>query len=230
MVITGNRPRLADRVLAAGALVVLSPVMLVAALGIKLSSRGPVFYRAVRVGRDRRVFAMYKFRTMRVRATRDSPITGRGDPRVFAFGVALRRLKIDELPQLWNIVRGEMAIIGPRPEDPAFVDECYRPVDLETLRAFPGLASPGSIYNYTHGEAMLDGASPSDEYAQRLLPIKLALDVVYVRHASRTYDLRIIGRTLWVIACRTFGRRRFPDPPEMAEARRLSHLAPPLAG
>ena len=214
--------RLLDLALAAVALVAAAPLLAAAAVGIRLASRGPVLYRAERVGKGRRPFIMFKLRTMHLRRRSDtSRITGADDPRVFPFGAWLRALKIDELPQLWNVLRGDMALVGPRPEDPAIVTRLYTALGLETLAVRPGLASPGSIYSSTHGAALLGTADPEAAYAARLLPVKLALDVVYVRRASLWYDARIVGRTLWVIVATLAGRRRFADPPEMAEARRL---------
>lgn len=221
--------RLLDLLLAALALIVFSPVLLVAGLGIRLSSPGPILYRAQRVGRHRTHFTMYKLRTMHVRTGPESAITARHDPRVFRFGGWLRRAKVDELPQLINVLRGEMAIVGPRPEAPSIVDQHYSALELETLAVRPGLASPGSIYNFTHGETVLETDDPERHYVERLLRLKLALDVVYVRRASARYDAAIMARTVWVIVAALLGKRRFLDPPEMAEARRLlgsSTLAP----
>jgi lipopolysaccharide/colanic/teichoic acid biosynthesis glycosyltransferase len=157
--------------------------------------------------------------------SRQSVITAQHDPRVFPFGNWLRRSKIDELPQLFNVLRGEMAIVGPRPEAPSIVDQHYTGLEYETLEARPGLASPGSIYNFTHGEMVLASDDPEKHYVEQLLRLKLALDVVYVRRASARYDAAIIARTLWVIVASLVGQRRFPDPPEMTEARRLLGLA-----
>ena len=112
--------RALDVVLAGVALVVAAPVLAVAAIGIRLAGPGPILYRAQRLGRQRRPFTLYKLRTMRVGQPYSSAITANGDPRVFPFGAWLRRAKLDELPQLFNIVRGDMAIVGPRPEDPAW--------------------------------------------------------------------------------------------------------------
>jgi len=219
--------RLVEVVLAALAAVVAAPLVALAAVGIRLSSDGPVLYRAERVGRDRRPFIMFKLRTMHLRRRSDSSrITGPRDPRVFPFGAWLRAVKVDELPQLWNVLRGEMSLVGPRPEDPAIVTRLYTALGLETLAVRPGLASPGSIYSSTHGAALLVGTDPEAAYAERLLPVKLALDVVYVRHASLWYDARIVARTLWVIVTTLVGRRHFPDPPELAEARRLLSQTP----
>jgi lipopolysaccharide/colanic/teichoic acid biosynthesis glycosyltransferase len=230
--------RLIDRVLAAAALVPAAPVCLVAAAGIWLTDGGPVLYASRRVGVRGRVFTMYKLRTMRngrdasnnssggdrARSTSAGAITGEHDARVFPFGDRLRRWKIDELPQLLNVLRGDMAIVGPRPEDPAIVEACYGPLAWETLAVPPGLASPGSIYNFTHGEQLFLHARPDSvetAYEQQLLPRKLALDLVYVREASLHYDARIICRAAACIIARGLGRRTFPDPPEMGPARQL---------
>ncbi|HXF83164.1 MAG TPA: sugar transferase [bacterium] len=213
-----------DLALAAIALVAAAPLLAAAALGIRLASPGPILYRAPRVGRRGTRFMMYKLRTMHAGngAQRNgSVITAHQDPRVFPFGSLLRRTKLDELPQLLNVLRGDMAIIGPRPEDPRIVDAHYTPFERETLEVRPGLASPGSIYNYTHGDTLLAGDDPERAYVDRLLRVKLALDVVYVRRVSFAYDLAIMGRTLRVIVAMLLGRREFPDPPEMDTARRL---------
>jgi lipopolysaccharide/colanic/teichoic acid biosynthesis glycosyltransferase len=114
-----------------------------------------------------------------------------------------------------------MSIVGPRPEDPKIVDHHYTSDHLETLRILPGLSSPGSIYYYTHGEKTLNGDDPEAQYVERLLPVKLALDMVYVREASVLYGLRVILRTIWVISTMTLGRRQFPEPPELNKARHL---------
>jgi lipopolysaccharide/colanic/teichoic acid biosynthesis glycosyltransferase len=219
--------RLFDVVVAALGLVVAVPVLLVAAVGIRLSSRGPLLYRARLVGRNGRLFTMYKLRTMHVDPRgSESVITGQGDPRVFRFGRPLRRLKIDELPQLVNVLRGEMSLVGPRPQHPDVVRRYYTPDDWETLRVRPGLSSPGSLYDSAHGEPLVGSADPERAYAERLLPLVLALDRVYLRRASLWYDATLVGRTLVLIAASLLGRRTFPDPPEMAAARALLQRGP----
>jgi len=211
--------RLLDIVLTGLALIVLAPVMALAAIGVRLSSPGPVFYKAVRAGRDGRPFVMYKLRTMHHRRrTDDSVITAEKDPRVFPFGAWLRRSKVDELPQIFNVLRGEMVVVGPRPEDPTIVDKYFTTAQWETLKVAPGLTSPGALYSTTHGEQRLSNVDPERDYVQRVLPVKLALDRVYVRHASVGYDLALIARTIGVVAGRALGRRLFRDPPEMREA------------
>jgi lipopolysaccharide/colanic/teichoic acid biosynthesis glycosyltransferase len=218
--------RLFDIAASSAALVVLAPLFAFVALGIRLSSEGPVFYRALRAGRDGVPFTMYKFRTMDSdRSAFGASITAARDPRIFPFGSILRATKIDELPQLINVIKGEMSIVGPRAEDPKIVQRYYRGLHWKTLGVLPGLASPGSIYNYTHGERLLDRDDPERDYVERLLDTKLALDVVYVREASFLHDLAVILRTIWVITSMTFGKRRFPYPPEMEKALALLNQA-----
>lgn len=213
--------RLVDLLCATVALIVVAPLLLLAAVAIRLSSPGPILYRARRAGRWGRPFTMYKLRTMRMPSeTRglQSRVTAAADPRVFPLGRLLRRTKIDELPQLVNILRGDMSIVGPRPEDPAIVEERYAPAHWQTLAVRPGLSSPGSLYHDTHCAALIAGDDPERHYLEKVLPVKLALDLVYVRRASFRLDAAIVGRTLWIIACSLAGRRTFPDPPELAEA------------
>ncbi|HWC73500.1 MAG TPA: sugar transferase [Gemmatimonadales bacterium] len=225
--------RLFDVVCAVLALIVTAPLIGLAAIGIKLTDpKGPVFYRARRVGYLGRQFTMYKLRTMRVEENSQGSdssggdgngprITGLHDDRVSAIGRVLRKTKIDELPQLFNIIRGDMAIVGPRPEDPAIVSEHYSSRDLETLGVRPGLASPGSLYQFTSGDRLLTGKDPEARYVDKLLKTKLALDRVYIRKASMRKDLAIVGRTLLAIGAVAIGKRKFPPLPEMSAARRL---------
>jgi lipopolysaccharide/colanic/teichoic acid biosynthesis glycosyltransferase len=210
--------RLFDLIFAAVGLAVASPVLLIAMAGIWLADGSPVVHRATRVGLGGKLFTMYKFRTMYVGAHRASRITAPADARCFPFGSMLRRLKIDELPQLVNILKGDMAVVGPRPEDPKMVAEHYTESQRQTLNVTPGLLSPGSIFDYTHGDAFLRSDSTEEDYVRKLLPIILALDAVYLRKASLGYNIRLLARTAWAIAGKAFGRERFPDPPEMNEA------------
>jgi lipopolysaccharide/colanic/teichoic acid biosynthesis glycosyltransferase len=225
-----------------GGLVVCFPLFVIVAVGIYLSSPGPVLYHASRIGRDRRragppssavgahlerrrrdsysgrEFTLYKFRTMRIADRAGAPITAWKDERLFAFGEWLRATKIDELPQLFNLIRGDVTMVGPRPEAPEIVRRHYSGDDLETLKVTPGLTSPGSIHYYTHHEALLREGSAVDVYVERILPLKLALDRVYIENAGFLYDLRIVARTLIVVISRAMGVRRFADPPELAKA------------
>ena len=162
---------------------------------------------------------MYKLRTMHVDADSGSaPITAWRDPRVFPFGRLLRATKIDELPQLVNVIIGDMSIVGPRPEAPDVVRAHYRADDVMTLQAVPGVTSPGTLYYYTHCESMLAASGVMDVYVEQVLPVKLALDRVYLSNATFLYDLRILLRTMKVVGARSLGIRRFPDPPELRHA------------
>ncbi len=214
--------RLFDIIASMVALLLLGPLILLAAIGVRLSSRGPAFYCPSRAGQKGQAFTLFKLRTMHLNhGANVSVVTGAGDSRVFAFGSILRKLKIDELPQLWNILRGDMSIVGPRPEDLKIVAQHYDEIGMSTLAVRPGLAGVSSIYNYTHGEKMLTGPDPEQIYARDLLPIKLALEAVYLPQASVTYDLRLIMRTVSAIVRSASGQQEFPDPPEMAAAREL---------
>jgi lipopolysaccharide/colanic/teichoic acid biosynthesis glycosyltransferase len=212
--------RLTDIVLAAVGLLLSLPVIALAAVGIRLSSRGPVLYRGRLVGRDGVCFTMYKLRTMHCSAgERGSAITAAADPRVFPFGALLRRLKIDELPQLFNVLRGEMSLVGPRPEDPEMLRRDPSRERLETLRVPPGLTSPGTLFDYSHGDSILGTENAERRYFEELLPLKVALDLVYVRNATWMYDAELICRTIWMIIAVGFGRRSFALPREFEIAR-----------
>jgi lipopolysaccharide/colanic/teichoic acid biosynthesis glycosyltransferase len=228
--------------LASCALVAVAPLLAVAAAGIMLSSPGPIFYRARRIGRDRRrvatgggpaahiperrqdtqyrgrEFTLYKLRTMHTGVSAAaSPITAVNDARVFPFGALLRATKIDELPQLLNVILGDMALVGPRPEAPEIVRQYYSARDLETLQVLPGLTSPGSLYYYTHCEMALSESNVTELYVEQILPIKLAIDRVYIHKASFVYDVQITLRTGAVLIARLLGRRHFSNPPELAD-------------
>ena len=217
--------RIFDVIVSGFAMIVLSPVVVLAYFGVRLTSSGPAIYLALRVGRGGDVFTMHKFRTMHVGSGSGSVITGANDSRVFFVGRILRALKIDELPQLYDVLMGKMSIIGPRPEDPRIVAQYYSPLSRETLSVAPGLSSPGSIYYYTHSHLHLDDNDPERSYVEKLLPIKLALDLVYVRRASLWYDVTIILKTVGTILLIGLGKRQFSEPPELAEARKLMENA-----
>jgi lipopolysaccharide/colanic/teichoic acid biosynthesis glycosyltransferase len=191
-----RRRRKTEAVLAAVALLAAAPLMLVIAIGIRLSDPGPVFHLAERVGVRGARFRMYKFRTMRIASGPESRIAGIGDARVFAFGGLLRRLKLDELPQLLNIIRGDMAFVGPRPEDPWIVEHVYTEADRKTLETPPGLTSPGTLYYFTRAERLLDRTAPEASYIAGPLKVKLALDRAWVSRASAVSDLRLVAETM----------------------------------
>lgn len=186
-----------QRLLAAVGVIVSFPFTALSALIIRLSSPGPVLFKSQRVGLDGSIFTMYKLRTMHHESSSfRSSITASGDPRIFPAGRWLRRLKLDELPQLLNVVRGEMCFFGPRPEDPDVVRNHYKEWMLETLRLPPGIVGPGSL-SYFLEEASMP-ADPTDAerfYLETLLPMKLARDLVYVRNPSIAYQVELVART-----------------------------------
>lgn len=216
--------RIFDFLLSALAAVILSPIMLIAAAGIKISDRGPVFYKAKRMGKEMIPIDIYKFRTMRVNSDQSGSITAKNDSRVFGFGKFLRKAKIDELPQLFNILNGSMSVIGPRPEDVGIVNKYYSDEQKRTLKVLPGLASPGSIFNYTHGDRYLSDTDTEEAYVERLLPVKLAMDLYYVDNWTLWYDVELIFRTMTVIILRLLGKREFRYPREYAELEGENHV------
>lgn len=187
--------RIFDCVVAATGLVLVSPVLLLAAVLIKLDSQGPVFFRQWRVGRNFRPFRIYKFRTMRQDAERTGgSLTVDDDPRVTRVGRWLRQLKIDELPQLLNVLQGDMSLVGPRPEVARYVD-LFRPEFEHVLRVRPGLTDPASL-KYRNEGALLRRAGGEDAYVTTILPDKLRLARSYVERASLHHDLSLIGQTI----------------------------------
>jgi lipopolysaccharide/colanic/teichoic acid biosynthesis glycosyltransferase len=165
------------------------------ALLIRLTSPGPILYRAWRVGRGGREFTLYKFRSMVVGAEKNGPgITAADDPRITPVGRILRRTKLDELPQLWNVLRGDMSLVGPRPEDPRYV-AFYLPEQRRVLSVRPGITSLASI-EYRHEEDSLRCAGCEERYIQEVMPAKLAMDLRYVEQATLPGDIVIILRTL----------------------------------
>jgi lipopolysaccharide/colanic/teichoic acid biosynthesis glycosyltransferase len=188
--------RLSDVVASSLGLVLLSPLMLVAGLLVKCTSRGPAFYRQTRVGRGGKFFRIAKFRSMVVDADKKGPdITSSGDPRVTRIGAVLRKLKIDELPQLWNVLVGDMSLVGPRPEIPRYVLD-YDQEELRVLSVRPGITDPASI-RYRHEEEILaNSENPQEHYRTVVLPHKLALNLDYIRKMSFWFDVKLILQTI----------------------------------
>ncbi|MCP5396151.1 MAG: sugar transferase [Sphingomonadaceae bacterium] len=204
--------RLFDIAVAAIALLVAAPFIMVAAIGIMLTSPGPVFYCARRAGRNGALFTMYKLRTMHVAQNEGSSITSPKDKRIFPLGNLTRRLKVDELPQFWNILIGNMSLVGPRPEAPDIVEKHYTDWMHETLRIRPGVTSPGAIYNYIMADTLIDDNDPAGSYARNLLPQKLALERAYLDRASFFSDLGYIVLTAQAIIAHVLGRDvRLPE-------------------
>ncbi len=191
--------RLFDVVGAAALLLVLSPVLVCLSIAIKLDSRGTVLFRCRRIGRHGNEFAMLKFRKMRTGVS-GATLTIAGDERFTRFGRLLAATKFDELPQLWNVLKGEMSLVGPRPEDAEIVrlhqDE-YAPI-LEVRPGVTGLCQLA----YAKEGAILDRDDRVRDYVERLLPQKMSIDKLYVGTRSFSMDLRILGWTLIVVAIR----------------------------
>lgn len=187
---TNFAKRLLDIAISSAGLVIASPIFLLCAACIRLSSVGPIIYRQTRVGRYGRLFCIYKFRTMWIDAERNGPAWATSaDDRVTPVGRILRRLHLDELPQLWNVLRGEMSLVGPRPERPEFVNDLRRQIPYYDLRHLvpPGITGWAQV-KFRYGASVRD--------AQR----KLSFDLYYVRHYSPTFDLAICLRTALAIA------------------------------
>jgi lipopolysaccharide/colanic/teichoic acid biosynthesis glycosyltransferase len=187
--------RIIDAAASGIGLIVLSPLFLLIALAIKLTSPGPVFYRSMRVGRNGAPFRIYKFRSMVSDADKRGPgITAAGDPRITPVGRLLRRTKLDELPQLINVLKGEMSLVGPRPEDPRYV-ALYTDEQRQVLRVRPGITSAASLA-YRHEEQILSGVDWETQYRQQVMPAKLALDLEYLSRRTVASDLALIWRTV----------------------------------
>ena len=162
---------------------------------IKIQSPGSAIYEARRIGKNGKVFTLYKFRSMRVDSGAVHATTLRGDPRIFPFGEIMRKSKLDETPQLFNILKGEMSVIGPRPEDEENSGKFYVGKYKDILSVKPGLSSPASLFDYTHGEKYEN----EDDYVREFLPKKLEVELYYVQHKCFLYDLKIVIDTVVTI-------------------------------
>ena len=176
-------------------LLAFSSLFAVVAVLVKLNSRGPVLYRAARAGRDGKTFALLKFRTMYEDADkRGSGITSADDPRITSIGRLLRAFKLDELPQLINVLRGEISFVGPRPEDPRFVAQ-YPPEYRRVLLLKPGITSPASL-RYRNESSMLVVENHEQEYVATIMPAKLKMDLEYFERSTFFSRFLVIVRTL----------------------------------
>lgn len=196
--------RLFDVLVALMGLILLLPAFLIIAVYIWHDSKGPIFYRGKRVGRFGQVFDILKFRTMWEDAGSytGSCLTVQDDPRITRVGSWLRSTKLNELPQLWNVLKGEMSLVGPRPEDPQLSEKWPEDVKREILSVRPGVTSPASVL-YCNEELLLNSDHPMETYFEVILPDKLRLDLRYVRHSSFTLDLDILLWTLGILFTRS---------------------------
>jgi lipopolysaccharide/colanic/teichoic acid biosynthesis glycosyltransferase len=177
-------------------LLLLSPLFLLLALWIVFDSRGGVFYRQVRVGRYGKDFRLWKFRTMRPESDKKGLLTvGGKDPRVTRAGYFLRRYKLDELPQLINVLTGDMSLVGPRPEVRKYVD-MYTPEQLRVLDVRPGITDYASIEYSNENDLLAKSSDPEKTYIEEVMPAKLRLNLKYIEEKSFATDVKLIFRTI----------------------------------
>ena len=187
--------RLFDVIASGLGLIVLSPLFAILAVWIKMDSKGPVFYRQVRVGKDNKDFRLFKFRSMRPDADKQGLITvGGHDPRVTSSGYYIRKYKLDEFPQLINVFRGDMSLVGPRPEVRKYVD-MYTSEQMKVLSVRPGITSLASIRYRNENEILAQADDPDKCYVEQVMPDKLAIDLEYVEKANLWNDIKLIFST-----------------------------------
>jgi lipopolysaccharide/colanic/teichoic acid biosynthesis glycosyltransferase len=189
--------RFFDILLSAGALIALSPVLLLLSLGVVLDSGFPILFAQIRVGRNFRRFHLWKIRSMRCSVS-GPLVTISGDPRVTRFGRWMRANKLDELPQFWNVVRGDMSLVGPRPEVPEYVER-FRQRYERILAARPGVTDLASIRFCNEEQLLAASEEPHREYVERVLPIKLDLADEYLQTACFSRDISILVQTALVM-------------------------------
>lgn len=191
--------RIFDIVASSCGLLVLSPMFLIIAIWIKLDSKGPVFYRQVRVGRHNKDFRIFKFRSMRVGADKGSLVTiGGRDPRITRSGYFIRKYKLDEFPQLINVFMGQMSLVGPRPEVRHYVNY-WTTEQLHVLDVRPGITDPASIKFRNENELMETAENPEEYYINVIMQEKIRLYLEYVNKANLWYDIKLIFNTFKVI-------------------------------
>jgi lipopolysaccharide/colanic/teichoic acid biosynthesis glycosyltransferase len=191
--------RVFDLLVATAALLLLALPMLAVAAWIRLDSPGPVFFRQQRVGRGGRLFEIHKFRTMR-HAAAGPALTVGDDQRITRAGRWLRRTRLDELPQLIDVLAGDMSLVGPRPEVPRYADQVHEPLRSRWLAVRPGITDPVSLAHLDEAARLAQAADPEREYVDHILPHKVQTAVAYAEQASLLSDLRVLARTaraLW---------------------------------
>jgi len=189
--------RLFDIIFSLFGLILISPLFLVIAILIKLSSPGPVFYRGERIGRKGKYFRIFKFRTMVVDAENlGGPSTAADDPRLLKIGNFLKRFQLDEIPQLINVLKGEMSLVGPRPEVKMYVDMMTPEERNVILSVTPGMTDLASLWNFHEGEILKGSSDPEKTYQEKIWPEKKRLQIKYVKNRSFLLDLKIILKTI----------------------------------
>ena len=193
--------RMFDVFISLGGLIVLSPLIIVISVVIKLNDRGPVFYKAIRVGLNGKIFYMFKFRTMVLNADQIGPSSASvSDRRITRPGRFLRKFKMDEIPQLFNVIKGEMSIVGPRPEEKKFTD-LFSEEEKIILTVKPGITDWASIWNSNEAELLENSDNPDNTYMELIRPEKIRLQLKYIRNRNFFIDLKIffltIQKMLW---------------------------------
>ncbi len=191
--------RLFDIIFALVMLLLFSPLFVVLACWVSIDSRGGVFFGQERVGLNGKPFKLWKFRTMKPHSEKGGQLTvGASDSRITRAGYYLRKFKVDELPQLWNVVLGDMSVVGPRPEVPRYV-ALYSPEQRRVLSIRPGITDYASLRYFEESNILAKSANPQETYIQEIMPTKLALNLEYVHKHSFAGDLAIIVKTGWRI-------------------------------
>jgi len=188
--------RIFDIILSLAALVIFSPLFLIVALIIKLTSPGPVFYKGKRVGKGGRIFLMHKFRSMVADADKiGTDLTKYEDPRITKIGRLLRRTKLDELPNLIDVLAGNMSLVGPRPETPSYT-RYYDERQKKVLDIRPGITGLAQLENRDEDLKLKDKANPDEYYIQELMPKKLEIDLYYMENSNLLMDIKILFKTI----------------------------------
>lgn len=192
-----NVIRFLDVVFSLAGLIILSPVFFLVALLIKFTSKGPVFFRQSRVGKDLKDFKVYKFRSMYINADKRGLLTvGGKDNRITYIGYYLRKFKLDELPQLINVIKGEMSFVGPRPEVRRFV-EMYSPQQLKALQVLPGITDYASIEYRNENDLLAGAQNPEEFYVKEIMPKKIELNFKYINNRTISEYFKIITKTVY---------------------------------
>lgn len=192
--------RLFDIIISFLGLILVLPVFLVLAVLIKLNSKGPVFYCGRRVGKNGKIFRIFKFRSMVEKAEElGGPSTPADDPRLTKIGKFLKKYQLDELPQLINVLKGEMSLVGPRPEVPQYIELLPEDQKKIILSIRPGMTDLASLWNFHEGELLKGSPDPEKVYLEKVRPKKIQLQLEYIQNRSFMLDLKIILGTIWKI-------------------------------
>jgi lipopolysaccharide/colanic/teichoic acid biosynthesis glycosyltransferase len=178
-------------------IIILSPLLIFIGLWVGLSSKGVVFYKQIRVGKNNKDFKLYKFRSMRVNSDKQGLLTvGSKDSRITKAGYFIRKYKIDELPQLFNVLKGDMSFVGPRPEVRRYVD-LYSKEQMKVLSVRPGITDPASIKYRNENDILSSASNPEEYYIQHIMPDKLKINIDYINTQTFIKDIKIIFQTIF---------------------------------